>query len=145
MQDKRLFFIINKAQRLIQKWADAELMEQLGISSAQMGALFFLEEKNGCLLKELSDGLMLNNSAITGLAGRMEKSGLIEKRDCQKDGRAFRVYLTEKGRTKVRLGIPMVEGFNQMMKRIFTAEEIDFAIGFFNRIIAVAAERKIKP
>ena len=99
MDDRRLYYKLNQAQHLLSKRVDVELAGALGIKTAQLGAVFFLLEHDGCMLKEISAGLGLNNSAITTLVVRMEKGGLLTRESCSVDGRSYRIYLTNKAKS----------------------------------------------
>jgi DNA-binding MarR family transcriptional regulator len=68
--DRRILLMLNHAQHRMEKRANRELKEIAGITLVQGGALAFLLKNDGCLLKEISAGLRLNNSAITGLVER---------------------------------------------------------------------------
>jgi len=133
--DKRIFFLINRSRHVLLKWADALLMEKLSVTSAQLLALFLLQKEDGCLLKELSRGLGLNNSAITGLVTRMEKAGLIEKRSCDQDGRASRVYISPKGVDTASAALPIIDHFNSLAAEGFTDEEMETVYRFLGSII----------
>ena len=106
--DKRLFYLLNSARQRVYKYADQKAEESLGISVTQLGALMLIATNEGCLLKDLAHSLNLNNSALTGLAARMEHNGLIERRACELDGRASRLYLTLLGRSKIDSARPLI-------------------------------------
>lgn len=135
MAERRFFYLINRAQHALQKYSEQHLGEQLGVTPAQLGALFFLRKAEGCQLKELSRGLGLNNSAITGLVNRMEAQGLVERRPCEADGRAFRVFMTPLGREKAEAGIPLVREMNAMLQEDFTDDELEAAARFLETMI----------
>lgn len=135
--DRRIFFMLTRAGRELNKSMDRYLMKHVGITLAQMGALFFLMKNNGCLLKELSKGLALNNSAITGLVGRMETNGLVTREACHDDRRAFRIFITEKGREIAGKGFPLVAKMNAAMTRLFAPSEIDVIVRFLNGIVTM--------
>ncbi len=135
MSDRRFFYLLHRAQHALLKAADVQLLGELNVTSSQMGALFFLRKHDGCLLKDLSKGLGLNNSAITGLAGRMEAQGLVERRACERDGRASRLYLTDMGRDKAEAGIPFVREMNAILEEGFKDEELDAISRFLERVI----------
>lgn len=147
MADRRFFYLLHRAHHALLKAADFQLLSELNVTSAQMGALFFLRKNDGCLLKELSRGLGLNNSAITGLASRMEAQDLVERRACERDGRASRLYLTDPGREKAEAGIPFVREMNALLEEDFKEEELDAISRFLERVIerAQKAERPTKP
>lgn len=135
MADRRFFYLLNRAQHALTKTTDERLAQELDITSVQLGALFYLRKHDDCLLKDLSEGLGLNNSAITGLAGRMEAQGLVERRPCDRDGRASRIRMTELGREKVEAGFPLLAEMNAVLEKGFTEEELNTASKFLESII----------
>ena len=110
--DRRLFFMMTLAQGRLYKYADKRCEAELGITVTQSAALFYVLANEGCLLSELATTLGLNNSAITGLSNRMEKNGLVQKRACEQDGRASRIFLTNLGRKKVTASKPLLKRLN---------------------------------
>jgi DNA-binding MarR family transcriptional regulator len=129
---------LNQAQHLLSKRVDAELAGALGIKTAQLGAVFFLLEHDGCMLKEISAGLGLNNSAITTLVVRMEKGGLLTRESCSVDGRSYRIHLTNKAKSIGQKAIPVAKELNSMLAQGFSDEEIDTVIRFLDSIISIA-------
>ena len=138
MADRRLYYKLNQAQHLLTKLMDAELASALGIKTVQLGAVFFLLEHDGCMLKEISAGLGLNNSAITTLVVRMEKGGLLTRESCSVDGRSFRIHLTNKAKSIGQKAIPVAKELNSMLAQGFSDEEIDTVIRFLDSIISLA-------
>ncbi len=136
-EDKRLFFKLNKAQRLLLNYFDHEATDLLGVSITQIATLFYLRSNDGCLLKDLSIELSQNKSAITTLIERMGKNGLIQKVASEKDGRASHIFLTEKGRTVSEQALPIVKENNKKLTDQFTTEEIEIINRFFDRIIEI--------
>jgi DNA-binding MarR family transcriptional regulator len=64
-----------------------------------MGSIFFaLYEKEGCIMKDLSERLRMPKGTLSGLIARMEAMRLVERRACPHDGRAQRVRLTRRAR-----------------------------------------------
>ncbi|MDY6905994.1 MAG: MarR family winged helix-turn-helix transcriptional regulator [Thermodesulfobacteriota bacterium] len=135
-QDRRIFFLMYRAQRKLQKMANKVFAESLGVSAAQTAALFFLMNNDGCLLKELSAGLDLNNSAITGLVNRMEKAGLIKKKKCPEDGRAFRLLMTQKAKNLIPRAFSLLQEANRLLVNDLSETEINTIVRFLNGIIA---------
>jgi DNA-binding MarR family transcriptional regulator len=129
------------AQHLLFKRADADLDRALGIRSVQLGAVFFLLKHDGCMLKELSEGLGLNNSAITTLVSRMEDAGLLNRKACSVDGRSYRLYLTEKARVLGQKALPLVKRFNSKLCDGFSDEEISTVIRFLDSMVSIAKEK----
>jgi DNA-binding MarR family transcriptional regulator len=140
MADQRLYYKLNQAQHLLTKMVDAELAGALGIKTVQLGAIFFLIEHDGCMLKEISAGLELNNSAITTLVARMEKGGLLTRETCSVDGRSYRIYLTDKAKSVGQKAIPVAKELNSMLAEGFSDEEINTVIRFLDSVISIAKE-----
>jgi DNA-binding MarR family transcriptional regulator len=90
------------------------------------------------MLKEISAGLGLNNSAITTLVDRMEKGGLVTRESCSVDGRSYRIHLTEKAKSIGLKAIPVAKELNSMLAEGFSDEEIDTVIRFLDSIISIA-------
>ncbi len=110
----------------------------LGIKTVQLGAVFFLLEHDGCMLKELSTGLGLNNSAITTLVIRMEAGGLLTRESCSVDGRSCRLYLTKKAKSIGQKAVPLAKKLNARLARGFSDKEIDTVVRFLDSITAIA-------
>ncbi len=131
--DRRLFLLLDRARNRLFKRANRELLHIANITVAQGAALLYLSRHDGCLLSDMADGLDLNNSAITGLAGRMEKAGLIERKTCPEDGRAIRVHLTKQGQTSHEQVKGALRDFNAEIEVGFTPEEMDVVYRFLTR------------
>jgi DNA-binding MarR family transcriptional regulator len=131
--DRRLFLLLDRARNRLFKRANRKLLHSANITVSQGAALFYMSRHDGCLLSDLAEGLDLNNSAITGLALRMEKNGLIERRPCPEDGRAMRAHLTEKGRAAHESVKEALRGFNTEIERGFTPQEMDVVYRFLAR------------
>jgi MarR family 2-MHQ and catechol resistance regulon transcriptional repressor len=74
-----------------------------GISQPQFAALMTLRRSSpdGLTLTEMARSIFVTNTNMTGLVDRMERDGLVERRDDPDDRRAFRVVLTGEGRGRL--------------------------------------------
>lgn len=133
--DQRLFYLLNRARQRVYKFADQNTEAHLGISITQLGALLLIQQNEGCLLKDIAKDLNLNNSALTGLANRMEQNDLVERKPCEQDGRASRMYLTALGREKVQLAVPLIKQLNSAMSAGFSDDEIKVILKFLNHLL----------
>ncbi len=132
-KDRRLFFKINKAQKLIYQYADKEIKSRLNITPIQLAVLFYLKKNNGCLLKDLSKELDQNNSAITTLVDRMEKKELLTKKASETDGRAFQVFITPTGMTIAQKGLPFIRELNAKLTTDMSEEDLDVIHNFLDK------------
>ncbi len=78
-EKRRLIYQINLARHSMMKYLDAGSRQKLGVTATQLTALMSLRQSNGMLMKDLADMLMLDKSAVTGLAKRMLANDLIVK------------------------------------------------------------------
>ncbi len=135
--DRRLFLLLERARHKLFKKANTRLQSNIGISAVQGGALFFLGRHRDCLLSDLAEGLALNNSAITGLAARMKKAGLIVQTPCKTDGRARRISLSAAGEQKRTAVIEHLREFNSEIATGFSDEEMEIVYRFLSHLAEV--------
>lgn len=133
--DKRLFYLLNKARHRVYKVADKHCEKALDVSVTQLGALLVIAGNEGCQFKQVAESLSLNNSAITGLVGRMERRELLERRPCEQDGRSSRLHLTDLGRQKLDSARPLIQAMNERMTEGFSDEEVTVILRFLNRLV----------
>ena len=136
-RDDRLIFLLGQARHRVYLRLDKALLDRVGVTTAQAGALFYLTGNDGCLLSQMGQGLMLDKSAITGLVDRLEKKGMIERRNDPTDRRAIRLYLTKPGRDVAAKALPVVKEQNLAIKEGFSADEIEI----FARVLRATLER----
>ena len=122
--DRRLVFLLNVAHRRVQRYVEAKMAAKGGLTAAQSGALFVLGQANGTLIGEAAEALDLAPSAMTGLIDRMSRAELVERRPDPRDGRALRLYLTDKGQEAREEAKAGVEGLNAHLTEGFTDDEI---------------------
>lgn len=136
-QKRRLIYQINTARHAMMKSLDAGCQAALDISVVQLSALMVLHERNGCLMKELATALMLDKSAVTGLAKRMQAKELITKVPCESDSRASRMVMTEQGRQKLKQGMPLLQSVNAALTEGFSEEELQTVSRFLGHVTQV--------
>ena len=120
--DRRLIFLLNVAQRRLQRFVAAQ---REGATPAQSGLLFVLGKQDGMLMSEAGAALDLGMPGISGLAERMMEAGLIKKRADAGDGRASRLWLTAAGRKALARAKAGVADINARLMEGFTDAEID--------------------
>ncbi|HTH18313.1 MAG TPA: MarR family transcriptional regulator [Magnetospirillum sp.] len=87
--------------RLARRWrdvVDAELRDY-GVTQATWRALFYIGELGeGGRPKDLAAALEMERPSLTQLLDRLEKSGLVARREDPSDHRCKLVFLTDRGR-----------------------------------------------
>jgi DNA-binding MarR family transcriptional regulator len=122
--DRRLIFLLNVAQRRLQRWLAAQAPKG-GVTAAQSGLLFVLGRRDGILMGEAGAALDLGMPGISGLSDRMMEAGLIEKRADPDDGRAWRLWLTASGRKALVRSKAGVAELNARLAEGFSDAEIE--------------------
>ena len=130
--DKRLFFLMNMAQRKMFNYVDKVCEDALDASVTQLAALMYIAKHSGCLQKDVARALSLNKSAVTGLIVRMEKKALVKRIPCTKDARAIKLYPTPDGIQKTLALAPYIDELNSHFSQEFTEEEMNAVLKFLN-------------
>jgi len=122
--EHRLVFLLNVAQRRLQRWAAARTQDS-GVTAAQSGLLFILGQRDGVLMGEAGAALDLGPPGISGLVDRMAAANLIRRRADPDDGRAWRLWLTPTGRVALAQSKAGLSEINARLTEGFTGTEID--------------------
>lgn len=95
--------INNEVERALQR------SSHLGFTEF-MAMLALNEQPDGELrMQELAEKTSLNQSSATRLVGRLERTGLTERRMCEFDRRGVYTGITDSGREALREAIPVYE------------------------------------
>jgi DNA-binding MarR family transcriptional regulator len=124
MADRRLIFLLNVAQRRLQRHL-ATQGPKGGVTPSQSGLLFVLGKRDGVLMSEAGAALDLGMPGISGLADRMVEAGLIARRSDPDDGRVWRLSLTSAGRKALARAKAGVAELNARLADGFSDGEIE--------------------
>jgi DNA-binding MarR family transcriptional regulator len=119
----RLIYLLSVAQRRLQRWMAAQPGNE--VTPAQAGLLFILGKQDGVLIGEAGAALDLGPAGISGLVDRSAAAKLVERRADHDDRRAWRVWLTPKGRTALAQAKAGTAAVNAALTDGFTSAEID--------------------
>jgi len=130
--DDRLIYLLFTAQQKLRTYLKKMMTkENVRVTTAQAGILFLLKQKDGRTMSELSQLLSIDNSTITGLVDRLEKTGLVRRDASPHDRRASHVFINPQGMEEVDKAKKVIRMVNQEIKNGFSAEEVES----FNRIL----------
>lgn len=125
-RDDRLIYQLFMAQQKLRTYIQNVLVaEGVRITLVQAGILFLLELKDGKTMGELTDGLGLDKSTLTGLVDRLERAGFVRREPGETDRRVFRIFITPKGEEESRKAQPIIGRVNREMKSGFSRKEIE--------------------
>jgi DNA-binding MarR family transcriptional regulator len=131
--DRRLIWLLSRAQRRVMAHGDAALA-RLGLTSTQAGALFCIRREDGITVSELAADLDLAQSAASGLAQRLESTGLVTRSPNPEDGRSIRLVLTRLGRKRRDEAIEIAQQGNQALSAGLSEAEMEIVARWLKRI-----------
>ncbi len=125
--EQRLFFLLQRAAHRLRLDADRRCLAAAGITTAQLGALFAVQDRPGGITqRELARVLGLRESAVTALVGRLSAAGLLTRRAHPDEHRAVILELSAAGLAALRAAQPEIDRYNAELRtrlgeRHFTA------------------------
>lgn len=105
-----------------------------GFYPGQMHMLRFILKNSGCTQNELAKSMHVTPASIAVSVKRMEKSGLVERKEDEKDRRIMRLFVTEKGEESIN---SLSEAFSKVDEKMFShfsCDEIKAFEDFLDRI-----------
>lgn len=104
-----------------------EMEDETGLPFDRYSILLMLAQADGEELRpsDLADVLPITPSGVTRLIDRLERDGVVERRECAADGRGTVVALTAHGEEVFRrAGRVHLRGINRHIGTILTSEEM---------------------
>jgi DNA-binding MarR family transcriptional regulator len=120
----RFVFLLNRAQKALQRWIETRPQAWDGISSAQAGLLFFLTARDQATVGEIATALDVAPAAVTNLSKRMEAAQLVARASDASDGRVTRLHLTVTGQQASAQAGAVLKELNQRLTAGFSADEL---------------------
>src|ERR671937_1637472 len=86
----------------------AQLVEQHGLTMSELEVLVLLSRAPERAMRriDLSREVRLSPSGITRMLDRLEATGMVEKRACERDGRVSYAVLTDEGMARLQESAP---------------------------------------
>ena len=99
-------------------------LKNIGIHPRQIPILAVLYKEDGYSQKELARQLGVKPPTVTVSIQRLEKSGLLIRKQDEKDQRVSRIYLSQEGRKIIKEGMKMAREGEQYILAGFSESEI---------------------
>jgi DNA-binding MarR family transcriptional regulator len=143
-KDDRLIYLISHAQHGLMTYLKKELQtEGIKITPVQAGILFLLR-KNAHTMTELSRALSIDNSAITGLVDRLEKSSLAERTANPNDRRTYLIRITDNGKKEIDRAHIIVKKVNEEIKSGFSEDEMETFKKVLNSLLEKFTKERVR-
>jgi DNA-binding MarR family transcriptional regulator len=134
--DDRLIYLTSMAQQTLMHYTNAALLQAgLKVTTAQAGILFFLKQKDMCMMSEIGQVFNIDNSAVTRLIDRLEKNGLVKRQFPPENRRAILFRITPEGLEEGKKAQTIIRAINGKIKVGFTPEEVAAYTKILNGIL----------
>jgi DNA-binding MarR family transcriptional regulator len=125
-KDDRLIYLVFTAQQKLRTHLKNAMSEAgVSITPAQSAMLFLLKRKDGQTMSELTQELSIDNSTLTGLVDRLERSGFVRRNASTADRRSSHVYITESGNQEIERAKAVIRRVNDRIREDFSEEELE--------------------
>ncbi len=109
---------------------------EIDLSEGQPKVLANLLTMEGCIQKDLAEVCNVKSATMTSLLQKMERDDLIYKKKEFVSGgkRAYRIFLTEKGKEKAKKANDIIEKLEEECFLGFSKEEREEFLSLFSRV-----------
>ena len=143
-KNDRLIYLISRAQHGLMTYLKKALNDEgVEITPVQAGILFLLR-KNALTMTELSRTLSIDNSAITGLVDRLEKSSLAKRTANPNDRRTYLIRITDKGKNEIDRAYVIIKKVNEEIKSGFSEDEVETFKKVLNSLLEKFTKERVR-
>ena len=133
-RDDSAGYLVNQLARLFARELQ-DRIQPLGLTTGVFPALLLLWEKDGATQRELVEQLEIEQPTMANTLARMERDGLILRKKDPADGRAQRIWLTDKARTLHRPAIHAARNVNNDALAVLSKTERQHFIKMLRKVI----------
>ena len=126
-------YLVMAEHSIFQKKLIAKL-KGTGLTSGQPKVRDYLKDHDGASQKDIAHGCHIEPGTLTTLLNRMEEIGLVERRMLGGNRRSFYVFMTDLGKSKLKL---VTDAFNELEEEAFSdisAEDRENFMDLFQKI-----------
>ncbi|MDZ4798600.1 MAG: MarR family transcriptional regulator [Bryobacteraceae bacterium] len=135
-----LWLVLWKAYSAVQEYALADV-ERLGFGLSDFGILEVLIHKGPLPVNEIGARMRLTSGSMTAAVDRLERRGLVERRDDPADRRTRVVHLTSEGLRTIESGFGEHSEAMNALGELLSEEERAEAIRLLKKLGRAAAAR----
>jgi len=145
-RDVAISEIMQSLRRIIKSLQDYSQMvsSHFGITGPQLWALKTIYQRGNLSLGELSKGMYLHPSTVSGVVDRLEKKGFVLRDRTEKDRRVVKVCLTPKGKTLVRRTPNPVQGKMIYGLRKLKKEKLNLVYESVQELVGIMEAQNLK-
>ena len=139
MVNDMLLFAVGSVGRIARKIGDKNV-RAIGLTSAQLRILFFLEEKDNVCQHDIENELSMTRSAVSGMLDGMESDGLIVREKTDDDKRRRIICITDYGKSKLNAARKQISETEALVLSALSGDEKKQLIAMLDRIRNVLEE-----
>lgn len=110
------------------------MMKETEIHPRQFPLICLVGKQEGISQKKISEMLKISAPTVAVSVKRLEKAGMVERKNDEKDQRVMRIYLTEKGRRLTEAAKMYIEENEKALFRGFSESELCLMKRFFKQM-----------
>jgi MarR family transcriptional regulator, 2-MHQ and catechol-resistance regulon repressor len=135
----KLWVVLSRANNALTERLQASVAAH-DLTLTEFGILEVLFHKGPLLLGEVQRRILVSSGGVTYLVDRLEKKGLVERRECPGDRRARYAALTESGERLIERVFPAHASCIQTLMGPLSEEEQRLAVALLRRVGRSAAD-----
>jgi DNA-binding MarR family transcriptional regulator len=132
-RELRLYHRLQLAAHAVAKDSDRRMQQAAGMSTAQVAVLSVVAGGDAVAQRDVARALGVNESAVTGMVGRLERAGLLRRNRHGIDGRSHALELTAAGRQALARSARAFTAVNATIEATLSDAEME--------VVAAALER----
>ncbi|EQB87823.1 DNA-binding MarR family transcriptional regulator [Clostridium punense] len=140
-ENSALIKYVNTISRITQSYTD-EAMAKLNLTSGTYPFLLVLYRKEGINQNEISRELNVDKAMSARSIKKLIDLQYIEKEEDEKDSRAYKLYLTEKGRAIVPEIKKEIQQWIKIITKDLSKDEEELLEELLSRVLGKASENK---
>lgn len=134
-------YLVNHVARIFAQRL-ARGIKPLGLTTGVFPALLELWEEDGLTQKQLVERLAIEQATMANTLARMERDGLVTRKKDERDGRAQRVWLTERARAMRDPAVEVALAVNAGSLATLTEGERAQFVHLMRKIVTARAEQE---
>ena len=133
-RELRLYHRLQLAAHAMAKDSDRRMQQAAGMSTAQVAVLSVVAGRDAVTQREVARALGVNESAVTGMVGRLERAGLLRRDRHGIDGRSHALELTAAGRQALTRSARAFTSVNGTIETTLSSAEMEVVAGALERL-----------
>jgi DNA-binding MarR family transcriptional regulator len=142
--DESIGYRVEVTERLLKReWIKLFRKKGIDITPNQWVILYRVNEEEGLTQVEISKRTFKDTANITHIIDLLVKKGFVERVAVESDRRAFKVYLTEKGRSMMEIVPNLVASNIERATQGISKKELEIAKNVLKKICANESPGKV--